>query len=141
VLPGSSTLTIETPLAFAKPGREIAGHLAMLLGGPEVGGIPPHPGKPDPERRDAKHNVEGLRNTLRAELRNMTRSWGKNAQPNLERWLRQQGWEESNIQDVLQSLRRYDRWVLDTDVERYGVPEKLASELRELLLQMGVTQP
>jgi len=139
-LAGTTTLRVADPYAywhFAKPGSEIAAHLAMLLGESSVGGIPPHPGGQDPEGRDRKHNLEGLRNALKDVLRSMQRA-RKNAGPNLEQWLREGGWDEKAISDILEGLQDYARWMLDIDVEYFGVPVELAEEVANLLKQMGV---
>jgi RHS repeat-associated protein len=137
-LPGSNTVAIDSNWLFAKPGREIAAHVAMLTGRSSVGGVPPHPGGQDPEGRDRKHNVEGLRNTLKSELKNMQRTWGKNAQPNLEKWLVEQGWSKKAVSETPDELREYVRCALETDVEHFGVPQELAGEVVDLLTQMGV---
>lgn len=50
--------------------KSSAQHLAMLLG-VSVAGFASHPGMPDPDDRDRKHNAEDLRNTLKSIKRNM----------------------------------------------------------------------
>ena len=64
-------------------------------------GFAPHPGMPDPEGRDRKHNAEGLRNDLRNILRN------RKSGETLERYLsRQRGWE-------FEMVKEYTGWLRD----------------------------
>ena len=87
-----------------------------------------------------RKNVKDLRDSLRNELRNMRRDWGKSADPNLQRWLGQQGWTESEIEEVTRYLQQ-----IGSDAgERAGqgyISEDLAAEVLELLETMGVLVP
>jgi RHS repeat-associated protein len=111
--------------------KSSAQHLAMLLGF-SVAGFAPHPGMPDPEGRDRKHDVEGLRNDLRNIQRNM-RS-GETVQDYLAR----QNWSEAQIQDYIQQVNNYVENVLSTDMEYYGVSQDLADDLLNLVNSLGM---
>jgi hypothetical protein len=103
-LPQASTVAAGS-IVYAKAGSEIAAHIAMLVGAASVGGIPPHPGMPDPDRRDRNTNTKGLRNTLDSALKDIQkRGWSKNSS-SLERWLQEKGWTETQIEDTLKQLR------------------------------------
>jgi RHS repeat-associated protein len=137
VLPEASTLTLETNWLLAKSGQEIAAHLAMIYGEASVGGVPGHPGMPDPRGRDLSKNVKDLRTALKNELRNMRRAWGREATPNLERWLLQEGWTETDVQNTMLYLQQ-----IGGDVQQWAeleyIKQGLADELLELLQTMGV---
>ena len=106
-----------------------AQHLAMLLGF-SVAGFAPHPGMPDPEGRDRKHNAEGLRNDLRNILRN------RKSGETLERYLsRQKGWDLDMVKEYLKQLRYYIKH--DLPIEKNFNP-KLIEEILNLAGELGV---
>jgi hypothetical protein len=111
---------------------EAAQHLSMLLGGVDVGGFGPHPGGPDPDGRDRKHNVEGLRNTLRDIQHNMRKG------ESINDFLTRQGWGEQQIQKFITQMTDYLDNVLSTDVEFYGVSQDLEQEVIDLASKIGI---
>ncbi len=68
----------------------------------------------------------------------MEKAWGKGRQPDLGKWLAENGWKEADIRNALQFLRNYAEYVLPNDVANYGVSEQLESEVLGLLRLMGV---
>jgi hypothetical protein len=124
----------EENAAFARGdagAKSSARHLAMLVG-TTVAGFAPHPGMPDPEGRDRKHNAEGLRNDLKKMQENMRKG------ENLQQYLERQGWSPDQIKEYIRTIQNYMNHQLPTDVEYYGVPEKLQQDLWYLLEEMGV---
>jgi hypothetical protein len=105
-----------------------AQHLAMLLG-VSVAGFAPHPGMPDPEGRDRKHNAEGLRNTLRSIQRNMKSG------ENLNQYLTRQGWSAKQIEDYTFQIRNYLDNVLPFEK---NFDPKMVNELLKLAGDLGV---
>lgn len=123
---------INTLLSRSDGGAsQSAQHLAMLLGG-AVAGFGSHPGMPDPDGRDRKHNVEGLRNTLRDIQRNMRSG------ETIQDYLSRQGWGAEQIQDYMSAVNDYVKNVLSTDVEYYGVSQELADEVINLAASLGI---
>lgn len=108
-----------------------AQHLAMLLGF-SVAGFAPHPGMPDPEGRDRRHNAQDLRNDLRNIQRNM-----RNGET-IQDYLARQNWSETQIQDYIQQVNNYVDNVLSTDMEYYGVSQDLADDLINLVNALGM---
>jgi hypothetical protein len=111
--------------------EESARHLSMLLDGVEVGGFGPHPGDPDPDKRDRKSNVHGLKNTLESIKKNMRRG------ENIHAYLERQGWNEGQINNYVNHMKSYLEYVLENDVHYYGVEEELATELLKLAESLG----
>jgi hypothetical protein len=111
---------------------QAAQHLAMLLGGQTVAGFAPHPGMPDPDGRDRKHNVEGLRNTLKDIQHNMRQG------ENINDFLTRQGWSNQQIQQFNSAVNNYVNNVLPTDVDYYGVSQDLADEVINLAGKIGI---
>jgi len=111
---------------------QAAQHLAMLLGGQSVADFAPHPGMPDPDGRDRKHNVEGLRNTLKDIQKNMRKG------ESINDFLARQGWEEQQIKQFNSAVNDYVKNVLPTDVEYYGVSQDLADEIISLVSKIGI---
>jgi hypothetical protein len=106
-----------------------AQHLAMLVGF-SVAGFAPHPGMPDPEGRDRKHNAEGLRNDLRNILRN------RKSGETLERYLsRQRGWDSEMVKEYTGWLRYYIKNVLPAEK---NFNPKLIEEILNLAGELGV---
>ncbi len=87
---------------------------------------------PDPEGRDRKHNVEGLRNDLRNIQRNMRSG------ETIQDFLARQGWGETQVQEYISEINNYVNNVLSTDVEFYGVSQELADELLNLIASLGL---
>jgi RHS repeat-associated protein len=108
-----------------------AEHLSMLLGF-SVAGFAPHPGMPDPEGRDRKHNVEGLRNDLRNIQQNMRSG------ETIQDYLARQGWGAQQINDYVSAVNDYVNNVLSTDVEFYGISQELADEVINLVTAFGI---
>jgi RHS repeat-associated protein len=111
---------------------QAAQHLSMLSGGSDVAGFGSHPGLPDPNGDDRKHNVEGLRNTLQSIKNNMRTG------ETLEHYLYRQGWTERQILDFTSTLSDYIDYNLSTDVEYFGVTQEIADELTALANFFGV---
>ncbi len=95
-----------------------------------MAGFAPHPGMPDPEGRDRKQNVEGLRNDLRNIQRNMRSG------ETIQDFLARQGWGETQVQEYISEINNYVNNVLSTDVEFYGVSQELADELLNLIASL-----
>jgi hypothetical protein len=134
VIAGSTTIaTANIIVNFAKDGgaSSSAQHLAMLLGY-TVAGFAPHPGMPDPEGRDRKHNAEGLRNDLRNIQSNMRSG------ETIQDFLAKQGWGENQIQSYITEVNNYVDNILDTDVEYYNVSQDLADEILNLVNELGI---
>jgi len=111
---------------------QAAQHLSMLLGGADVAGFGSHPGMPDPDGRDRKHNVEGLRNTLKDIQKNMRKG------ESINDFLTRQGWGEQQIQQFNSAVNDYVKNVLPTDVKYYGVSQNLADEIVSLVSKIGI---
>ena len=111
--------------------KSSAQHLAMLLG-VSVAGFASHPGMPDPEGGDRKHNVEDLRNDLRNIQRNMRKG------ENIQDYLARRNWSETQIQDYIQQINNYVDNILSTDVEYYVVSQDLADDLINLVKNLGM---
>ena len=103
----------------------------MLLG-VSVAGFASHPGMPDPEGGDRKHNVEDLRNDLRNIQRNMRKG------ENIQDYLARRNWSETQIQDYIQQINNYVDNILSTDVEYYVVSQDLADDLINLVKNLGM---
>jgi RHS repeat-associated protein len=106
--------------------RQAAEHLAMLLGG-DVAGFGGHPGMPDPDKRDQKHNAEGLRNSLRSLLKNVEKS-----SKSVTEYLKSQKWTTRQIDEFYKALDDYVENVLSVDQKFYGVKQELANEIKTL---------
>jgi RHS repeat-associated protein len=111
---------------------QAAQHLSMLLGGSDVAGFGSHPGMPDPDGRDRKHNVEGLRNTLKDIQKNMRKGESVND------FLARQGWEQRQIQDFTSAVNEYIDGVLPNDIANYGVSQNLGNEIINLASKLGI---
>ncbi|MDR3573709.1 MAG: RHS repeat-associated core domain-containing protein [Anaerolineaceae bacterium] len=107
-------------------------HLSMLMGGIAVAGFGPHPGGPDPDGRDKKHNAEGLRNDLKNIQQNMRKG------ETIDDFLTRQNWTTGQIQSFKSELQNYVNNVLPTDVDRYGVSENLENEIKNLVCLIGI---
>jgi RHS repeat-associated protein len=107
--------------------RQVAEHLSMLLGGGPVADFYGHPGMPDPEGRDRKHNAEGLRNSLRSLLKNVEKS-GKS----VTEYLKSQKWTTRQIDELYKYLDDYIENVLSVDQKFSGVKQELANEIKTL---------
>jgi hypothetical protein len=101
-------ITQENVYTVGKSGgaKEAAHHLAMLLGVP-VAGFYPHPGKPDPDGRDRKHNILGLLSILEELARNV-----KDSGKDLISFLSSQGWTIDQIDDFVLQLNNFTENVL-----------------------------
>jgi RHS repeat-associated protein len=135
--PAANSLPNGINVVFASRGdggaASAAQHLSMLLGGATVGGYGPHPGDPDPYGRDRNHNAEGLRNSLKGIQENMRSG------ESIQEFLARQNWTEEQVTEFMQATNDYLGEVLDTDVMYNGVEEELATELRLLASDLGIT--
>jgi RHS repeat-associated protein len=112
--------------------NQAAQHLSMLLGGASVAGFGSHPGMPDPDGRDKKHNVEGLRNTLKSIQSNM-----RNGET-IEDFLTRENWTPTQIRDFTSALQDYINNVLPTDTQFYGIGQDLADDIINLASKIGI---
>lgn len=97
-----------------------------------VAGFSPHPGKPDPDRRDAKHNAEGVRDGLQKIYDNMKPGETFNDFATRQELTAQQ------IQDFKDMLTSYKQNVFPVDVEYFGVSQKLATDISTLMDLIGI---
>jgi len=129
-----TSASVSTAFFARKAGgiKTTAEHLAMLMGGTAVAGFSPHPGKPDPDRRDAKHNAEGVRDGLQKIYDNMKPGETFNDFATRQELTAQQ------IQDFKDMLTSYKQNVLPVDVEYFGVSQKLATDISTLMDLIGI---
>jgi RHS repeat-associated protein len=132
-LAGEGISSDLTSLFSSKAGgaKSSAQHLAMLLG-VSVAGFSGHPGSPDPYGRDRNHNVQGLRNDLKNIQQNMRSG------ENIQEYLSRQGWTEDMIKDYISQINNYIDNSLSTDMIFNNISQKLAKELIEIAISIGV---